>query len=728
MTNPFVLVQDDYVRRIDPVGQYIDQASKFLAMRSKKPLASCEAFVRKVLKGGVIPGIVDPAITYLERGENGDRVRVEGTLLGYIQESLQNKELIAPTLTTYLNPADKESLLVNYVEDNVAARGKAKKAMFAAEAAGDTIVASFKNVEQTNKKLSNNAVSGAHVSASTPLSNRTAHSTLTSTCRSTSGYGNANNEKFLSGNRHLWSPQIVINNIVSVTTHFDEVGFAKVVEKYNLSPISVDEAVSCIKFSTDLYWRNPREFVPIIKLLEDLTPLQRQAYVYIGDMAHLMTHNSDMVSTFIGKLSAKIVVTPENKPENALAICKKAEEDNMNLAHQICSTEMKDRGKAYVKMLVGYNPDSKENQEHLPSSPELDTLALTVQNIHNVLAEYTDLIQALWVTDNVPASMAYFPESIRRAALTSDTDSTIFTVQDWVEWYHGSIGFDEECVAVAATMIFLASQTITHVLAKMSVNFGIEKKRLNQIAMKNEFYFPVFVPTQVAKHYYANIGAQEGNVFGKLKKEIKGVHLKSSNAPKRITKLATKLMDDILETTMSGKKLSLVQVLTEIADTERAIGAGIRAAELDYFRLAQIKTPDSYTNSERSSPYGYHLLWNEVFAQKYGSIANPPYSCIKISTTLTNPSTTKKWVESIKDKALSERFAAWFAANGKTTLPTMYLSLEIVNSKGIPEELVDIIDVRTMVSDLSRIFYIILETLGFYVLNDKLTRLCSDEY
>ena len=49
--------------------------------------------------------------------------------------------------------------------------------------------------------------------------------------------------------------------------------------------------------------------------------------------------------------------------------------------------------------------------------------------------------------------------------------------------------------------------------------------------MKNEYKFDVFVPTQVAKHYYASIGCQEGNLYKAQEPEIKGVHLKSSNAP-----------------------------------------------------------------------------------------------------------------------------------------------------------------------------------------------------
>lgn len=709
MNNPFVLDVNLYKRDINPINQYREQAVEYLHLMGGKDKSSCLEFVNKVISNKTSFKIKDPKVTYFTRGDNGDRAPAESTLNQYLTESLQEKELIAPTLTTYINPSVKESLLVSYVEDNVAARSKAKKAAFAADAAKKKDLAAIKNIEQKNKKLSNNAVSGAHASASTPLYNKTAHSTLTSTCRSTSGYGNANNEKFLSGNRHYWSPNIVNNNIISIITHTDYKQLNEIVDKYKLHIPSVEETLTCIKHSTSLYWTNKKEEENIYKLISSLTDIQRQAFVYTGDMYHLMVYNPLLVKEFLKQLSKKIT----GKIDNSITIVKKANEDTVNLAHQICSTEMKGKGKDHDAMI---------------GTVELDTLALIIKNIDEVLLKYTDLIQALWVTDNVPASVAYFPESIRKVVVTSDTDSTIFTVQEWVSWYNGSISFNEECMALAATVIFLASQTITHVLSKMSVNFGVETKRLKQIAMKNEFKFDVFVPTQVSKHYYALISCQEGNVFEKFKKEIKGVHLISSNAPLKITKRATELMEEIMNSIIKGKKISMVKILKDVANIERTISESIKKGELDYFRQAQIKTPNSYKAHERSSPYGHHLFWNEVFAPKYGDIASPPYSCIKLSTILDNPSSTKNWIDSIEDKELAKRASNWLSAGDKSKVPTILLSIDAIRSNGIPKELISIIDIRTMISDLTRIFYIILETMGFYMLNDKVTRLISDEY
>jgi hypothetical protein len=61
-------------------------------------------------------------------------------------------------------------------------------------------------------------MSGAMSSPSTPLHNKTGHSTLTSGCRNTTSFSNANNEKILTGNRHYYNVNIILNNLVFITS------------------------------------------------------------------------------------------------------------------------------------------------------------------------------------------------------------------------------------------------------------------------------------------------------------------------------------------------------------------------------------------------------------------------------------------------------------------------------------------------------------------------------
>ena len=708
-SNPFVLEKTAYVRDLNVVKMYVDQATRYLMLSTGEPEDTCRDFILEQMKPGGKLEFKDPTVYYLQRNDTGDRDKKAAKLSEYLGSAIRDGELIAPTFTTYLNPKVIQSVLVDFIDANVKARNVAKKAMFVAKMAKNAFLEFLKKCEQGLKKISNNSISGGHVSNSTPLFNKTAHSTLTSNCRTTSGFGNANNEKFLCGNRHYWNPKIALNNIVSIITNSNFEKIERAMKHYGIRVPTVEETMECITYSTNLYWPNNRVALAKIRdLVEKLSDLERSAFVYTGDLYHLAKHNDGVVRNFLDRLTSQVRV----KVEDPNKLIHSHREEYLNLASQLFYTEMK--GKK-VK-------DTEGTDLH-------HYIAATVDNINATIQDHALLIDAFWVTDNVPASLAFFPDSIRRAALTSDTDSTIFTVQDWVFWHHGDDpGFNDKTYATGSTMIFLAAETITHILARMSANFGIETERIHQVAMKNEFRFDVFVPTQVGKHYFAYISCQEGNILDEFDMEKKGVHLKSSNVPKVITKQAEDMMREIMDTVISGKKISLRGILTKVADIERTIKASVIAGESTYFRGAQIKTADSYTKSAEESPYQHYTLWQEVFAPKYGDAPVPPYQASKVCVEVKSGTSMKAWIAGIKDRELAARLENWATRNNKTGIQALLLPIQNLEMKGMPEEIVPVMDMRKTIFDNTGVFYLILESLGFYVMNDSLTRLAIDEY
>lgn len=713
--NPFVLPWTEYKRDINVIRDYIDDQARYLSIETNQPYEVCAEFVKESLRPGGQFEFKDPRMLYTERGENGDRSLKQGTLSQYLHEAVHMERLIAPSLTTYLNPEQCPSLLVNFIDDNVKGRSVAKKAMFAARREGNEVMDKIYDNEQNNRKLSNNSISGAHLSAGQPLYNKTAHITLTSNCRSTSGFGNANNEKLLSGNRHYWSVQITLNNIVSIVNHTDYDQLGAACAEYGIKYPTYEQTMECIRYSTNLYWADRGSMAKVESLVSKLTPIQRAAFVYTGDLYHLMRFNEPLVREFITRMAYK-PTEPHPDPE---AVIKSAPEDVIFTAVQICEEHFR-----------GIGPDGKNiDWKKLVGTREYGILGATVANIQSTLAVYFNMIRALWVTPNVPASLAWFPDSIRRAALTSDTDSTIFTVQDWIEWYFGEIKVDAQSNGVAAVFIYFSAATIVHILARMSANFGIKgEKRLFQIAMKNEYKFDVFVPTQVAKHYFALIGCQEGDLYAKYKKEIKGVHLKSSNAPIEITKAAEDLMLDIMNKVLKGQKISLTKILTDLANREREIMASIERGDSRVFRKGQIKPPESYTKDKDESPYIQYEMWQEVFAPDYGDIPPPPYVCVRIATSVDTPSKTKEWLEGLSNQAFANRMRNWMVRNNKKYVGSIQLPEQVISSKGVPKEILQIAGVRQIVRDTTGVFYLILEALGFFMLDDKNSRLALDLY
>jgi hypothetical protein len=707
----FAKKAEEYTRQVDVLNYAITQSAFFLSKMLGQPIDVCREYVKKQLGKDGKFNFNDPKLTFFHRDVlgTGDRSKKETTLSRYIQHTLKNEELLAPTFTSYVHPKKKESLISKYIQRNIKLRSVAKKAMFAAEAVRDFATFVFKKMEQTFRKLGNNAVSGAHVSPSTPIVNPTAHSTLTSTCRSTSGYGNANNEKFLSGNRHYFELDVVLNNITSICSNTDYEKLSALMKRYHLHYPSVDDVMACIQYSAVLYWTNSKWMETIRSYVIKFNELERAAFVYTGDAYHLLKHNPEFMRTFLTKLSSK----KSGTLDDPISLLKKMPGSYLNLGHQICRQES-------VQIEPG-------NYGKVEDVNKLNTIALTCENIADTIYEYRDLIDTLWMSNNLPASVAHFPSSIRRTALTSDTDSTIFTVQDWVMWYSGGLDFTETSKNIYAAVVFLTSSTITHVLATMSANFGIVTENIFKIAMKSEYSFDVFITTQLGKHYFACISCQEGLVYDKQKWEIKGAQLKSANAPRPVIAAAEEMMKGIINDVQFKQKISLTKWLDFVADQELKIVQSIKGGSMAYFRSTSIKDAKSYTGPSEQSPYANHYLWQDIWAEKYGAMPNPPYSTFKINVTTNSPAKMAAWLKSLEDRELAERFMKYLSANNKKYVATYNLPVDILVTGGIPPEIVEIIDYEKIVVDICGVFYILLESIGYYALGDKVRRLVSSE-
>lgn len=709
--SPFISDPNEYQRNINPLRDYMYDQVQHLMIMAGISQEEATAFVKEQFSEGGDFQLQKPEARYLERDfETGDREEQVAPMEDYINTILRDGNIYAPTFTTYHRPEVRESPLSVFQDVNVKSRGKAKKAMFKAEQeeGDDSFNYRFFSGSQTTEKLANNAVSGAMVSEHNPIHNKTGHSSLTSSCRQTSAYGNANNERFLGSNRHYWCYEVARNNIISIVAHSNYELIEQVMAKYNLHYPTADETMRVVERSARLYWNDKRSYAKIKLLIDRLTPIQRAAYVYTGDLFQLKEYNDAFLRGFMGRLIQRVDV-PDPTPGETI---HKWPEDFLNLAKQICVVHTK--GKSFDEM--------KKDEVGFP------ILASTTENIARTLWDHADIVRAFWATDNLPASIAMFPHSLRRVVLVSDTDSTIFTTQDWIHWYCGGYTFDDTHHAMAAAMIFLASQSIIHILAKMSANVGIGRKHAFTIEMKNEFRFDVFVLTQLGKHYFAQIGVKEGNVYEKYKKEIKGVHLKSSNAPKEIVQQAENMMLDIMNSTMRGERLSAMKYVKEVADLERSIIESIRKGEFKYLKLSTVKDPAAYKNGEETTAFKNYLLWNDVFGPKYGMVAAPPYKAIQVSMELDTKGKVKNWLDNLPDQELAQRMRDWMAFHGKDKMASMLLPLPIVSAKGIPEEIMAVADTRKIVQKATAMFYLILETLGFYFNHNDLTQLVSDYY
>lgn len=694
----FVRPVDEYKRHINPIGHYLEDSVFYIGKMMNLDTKVARKHVVNIMKRT----LVDPKIRYLERTESGDRQEKVGTLQEYINTTVRNDEIMAATFTCYTPIHKRVSPYSPIIKKNIKRRKIHKGLKFAAEQRGDKTQENIEENNQQNRKTSNNSFSGAQNSSGTGIFNKTAHSSLTSTCRITAGYGNINNERFVCGRRLYRTGNVALNNIVTVAANCRRDAILDAIRTYNLTIPTVDDIMVMVSDSSQDYWHNAEFMTHIRQFVMTLDAVERAALLYTGDLASLYKLNKELIGAFISQLATKMHTPPEGLTLKGIE--SDMPEDFVNLAKLICREET--RGIDKVKELEG--------------TQAFDTILATAHNIGMTILNYGKLIRTFFVTDSLPPSVAYVPMMMRNAVVTGDTDSTIFSVENWVEWITGKIGFDDFSKSISDVMIFLASQTIVDILASMSKNFGTAKEYLFLVTMKNEYKFDVFIPMQMTKHYFAMRSAQEGRVKKKWDMEIKGVHMKSSAAPDHINEVAKKMMESIISDIHDRQQIDIQQYVKQVADIERQVLDAIKSGSPEYFKRANIKPPAAYTKGETESPYRFYTFWQEVFAEKYVNSPVPPYDGIAITLVTDRRGVFAEYLNNLEDRALAERWRDWCVRNNRDNMGSVAISGEVINMIGqIPEEILQIVDTRKMVKTICGTFYHLMESLGIYLTERK---------
>lgn len=707
MTSPFVKPVADYGRDLNIRARATTDAASYLANMQQIPYAEALAFVeRETSKGGAFP-TEDPATKILHRDAKKGRVKAVIPFSQFLEDVETKEYLMAPTMTNYINPNEKRSILSTYIDGNVQKRKVVKKAGQKNKADGNFELSAIQHVLQSTFKIKNNSISGAHLSAHNSLYLKSAHPTLTTTCRSATSSSNANTERFLMGNRHYRNADITINNIVSIVESSDYDKIEKTMTAYNLHYPTAEEVTAAVYRSTKQYWRASERFERIAQYIANLTPIQRAAYIYTQDLYHLSKYNPAIVKELISALAVKATVPIDNPKE----WIDKMDADITALVGIVCTAELK--GSTWWDL-------EKANPQ------KYAIIGATVKQTFETLEKFSLLINSFWCTDSPPPSVAYFLQSIRKTVIVSDTDSTIFTVQDWVKWYNGGrLDFDDVSTSVGAVMVYLTSQTTVHLLYQLTAAMGVIPEHMPKLSMKNEFYFPVLSLTTKAKHYFSYISAEEGNMYDELKPEYKGVSLKNSKIPKHIMTRFNKFTEGILDDVMALKQISLRTLLEEAVTIENEIRDSLVGGKTEYLQLAMVKDKKSYKNPE-SSPYIHYEMWDYVFGPKYGKAPEPPYAGVKLSLDIPNSTAIKVWLSKIEDTEIKFRMEKWLEQQQKKDYKVAILPLEVVSQIGVPEELLLAKDIRKVCATLLEPFILVLESMGIFMKNQYNSKLPSD--
>lgn len=708
MKHPFMLPDSDYKRDLNIISAYRQDTAKYLQLNTGKPLSECLEFINDQIKPDVPNGLRNPKSLVLCRNEHGDR---EPKVMGFMNflSRVEREELgLSPSLAAYLPPSRVQSTHASYIAEGVAGRNRVKDEMFEAELAGDAELVLVKDGEQENLKINNNSYSGATVSQATILYYKSTHSSLTSTCRTATSYANAANEKFLAGNRHYYSPEVTKANIVSLINLADLDAIRQAIETHGLRYPNVTETMDCIIESTKYYWSGDAILDQIRVMVNNMTEAERAAVVYINDFYHLHKLNSELVEGFLLELSS-VVTSEDSVSEEEFA---SYDSDVVMLANFLCFDSVKGRSRDELRT----------------SDPAVyEQIKSTARNVYRVMAKYESIVNAFWLTHSVPSSIHAFPSSYRKTVIISDTDSTLFSLQYWVEQCFGHISYSDDAKRMVFGLVYLVSKLIAHILAIQSANMGVTKDRLRLLAMKNEYYFAVMSMTSQAKHYYASQDAREGIMLTTPRLEVKGRGLRDSTVPKKINDGAKELMEEIIGTIKAEEQLDMYAILKRVGDLEREIKASIESGSPEYMTTGQVKTQDSYKNPDNAT-YKQYELWRDVFGPFLGETQEPPYAVVRVSLMVNNKTELDAWCERMDNPPLAAKLQEYMLLNRRKDLTTLLVPATVVETSGIPKEILAAVDVRKIIYSIMGVYYLMLESLGILMDDRRITRLISDIY
>lgn len=685
---------EQHESEIYPVNEYIEQATKFLT--KKHNITEDEA--RKFVKEQIYARSNIPKVKYYYRNNTGDKVVRETKITNYIKEAIKDDDVIVPSFTTYIRDNKQKSIHSEFMASNTKKRSVYKKAAFKAKQDGDMDTYNNMNSMQKATKILNNSLSGVYGSKSTILNNPSAHYTLTSMTRCISSIGNSVTESFIYGNKHFKDKDVTLNYITTVIQNINIDNVKICIRKFKLHIPTVDEVMDMLENSYKWYWRDVDLEQEVRSYVETLTDEERVAVMYTNDIWHMRIYNPELIRNIITEL-----ITIHTDPTLSANVM-----DNVPELYQILTKFILN------KEIQGLNIDYKQLENE-----ELGAKIFgTTVHILRVMKAIDKLFKTFFLTNILPPSIAYVKEMFRDGIVLSDTDSTCCSYDKWVEWY----GDDSKGAAIAGTMVTFLTLCIENGLYQLSKNMNISKDKRKVLAMKNEFYWPVFIAANTNKHYYATVTIQEGNVFKQPDLEIKGVHFIASNANQEIVQVVKAMMKEILDKLTNNEQLSLIEYMQRVKDLELRIEDKVVKGDVNIFKTINIKDKSSYAAAVGQSPYFHYLLWKEVFSPKYGESDKPPYMAIKVPTILDNNKVLDEWLTNMEDQDLSARLTSFLKEHKKTSLGTINLPLTVISSKGIPKELVNIINVKRLIQDNLQSGYLVLETLGLYLKEDQLVK------
>lgn len=562
------------------------------------------------------PKICD-VIVYPEPGEC-DLKRM--SLGHFISENVANT--IAPCGTIFKSDPENIPPSVRYNDSCRKDRSKFKKLMFDCSERGDTFGENLNNGKQNLKKIKNNSIIGGHGFEGCPFYDKESFNAITSLGRNGVILSYSLAEQLLSNNFYWSDEEKVIGYVISTAQgavdHDRKDQILSAVERHSLSVPDADTVAKRLLSSAKYYMSKERRkklYQKLVEMFQAMPDWQKCYVFYRRNLINLFSSNSDLFRDFFARIQ-RIDTDLKARPDYQALLEQVSSQDALKLPEDIS-----------MMLAIIYNHvlDYKAvNKELVKKHPEVaKEFALIGKAVQEILNEYEDIFEAFMYTgESVPRVMEN-KYIIRKAVAVSDTDSILFTMKTIVSWYlKDKFEINQAGINLSAYLVFIFSKILNIANRDLAIAKGAVGEAADRISLKSEFFYAVFVKTDLGKHYFTKYLSKEGRVAKSPKIDIKGVELQSSTLPKVSRDFAKTVMSYIIDQVYEHGKVSEDDLIAMCVDYEQTILTSLKSGDLSYYANVSIKEEEQYAQPDRSIYFNYKF-WHEVFEEDFGPINIP---------------------------------------------------------------------------------------------------------
>ena len=681
---------------------YAENTAAFL--RRLHPEVS-NAQIQDFVTNEINRSLTRPTLKMIDYPSPGNAKLIDTDLLSYTET--MRKNIITPAGVIYVPSATKESFLKRKLLDNMAARKKQKKAMFAAADVGDVVREQRYNYLQSSTKIETNAIPGAFGSPHNFAYDKPGYNAVTGLARHSIMCGYAHVERMLEGNYYFPTLDHCINYCMQLIRLCPK-DIMTVVNTYGIYTPSVNDVCEHFLNSLKLYLTTTQKIRhDLMQFILSLSIEERTFVFYAYCLKTLMIRNEKLFRAFLSDFfQINVVIDSTANPKSIFDL-------NGDL----------------LALLSGLNSDiisHKTVAKAVTEAPDgvLHLLAIG-KHMQTKLDNLGKLISTFLRVDcDIPDAMSH-PDMIRKTVIISDTDSVIFSTQSWIEWYTGRISFDRAAYEINGFVVFFIIRTLEQIFARLSTNFGAEGNDIFGISMKNEFLYPLMLRTPLPKQYAGRVAVQEGFVLPKMKEDVKGLSFRSSTMCQETIESGKQFRNWIFDTVLQTGHLRVSDCLEKVLDHELRVIKSLEAGERTFLTTTPVRNKNEYKNADITDYY-YWELWEAVFRPNFGEFVIPSKGYV--IPLLANGAVLRdvQYLQRVRafDSSLYERLLEFMDGNNRA-ITRLVIPMTL---KQIPAILRPTINIRGIVYSNSTPFIVTMRSLGIGYTDSKDQTLLSDIY